>query len=318
MAAISFFIYDLDGVKQAVKNIISFEISQDIDAACDGLRISFVTDNLLNEVQRIEAYCDGRCIFNGYCDTQREQAYGGGFECFVYARSSACLLVDNEATPLIYNAPSTAALFAINAQEYGFENGLDMLYCEEEYQVSKGTSCFGAINDFVCGLTGRGIAVSPENRLIVAEGNSKVSLDEYSVISAKRIINRGAALSRLDYRADNEHGYVYHMKSEFIEGRSINRSRLINLVSMPKWQRDFVAINKLMSACSNYNTFEIVLDGCMAFELYSKVEYSGGELGKFDDYYISACTIISDKNGERTRLILNKDIDLKEVSYVAE
>lgn len=317
MAEIEFFLYDLDGVKQRVINIISYELSRDIDAACDGLRLSFCSDNTLNEIQRIEAYCSNDLIFNGLCDTQRESAGEAGVECFVYARSTACILVDNEAMPFIYNSPSTTALFKLNAEDFGFENRLDLLCCNEEYQVSKGTSCFAAINNFVNGLTGKSIIVNAKNQLILPQQDNETCLDG-CIISEKRIINRGDALSRLDYRADNRHGYVYHMKSQFFEDKKINASRKLNLSSLPKWQRDFVALNRLKSANCSYNTIEAVLDGCRDFALYSRVSYNSEIFGKTEDYFISSCTMICDKNGERTRLVLNKNIDVREISYVAE
>lgn len=68
---------------------------------------------------------NNKLIFNGYCDCQRTTADERGFETYIYARSSACLLVDNDAFAYTYNRPSAQSLFDAYAKPFGFSYKLD-------------------------------------------------------------------------------------------------------------------------------------------------------------------------------------------------
>lgn len=318
MAVLRFLLYDTDDNTLSVDSVISYELSKNVDAPCDGLRLTFIADKPLNEINRVEAYQDDALIFNGFCDTQRESISDRGYECFVYARSSACILIDNEAKPFTYNHPSARSLFIKNACDFGFVYSMPEIFCESAYQVSKGCSCFAAINNFVYGITGRNMLVSVNNELILSEKNNTVRLNNYRVISEKRIINRGNAITAIDYKAYDEVDYTHHIKSRFFDERKINRTIKLNVSSLAQWQREYTLINTLKAAGASYNTIELIIDGNVCFSLYDDVIYNSEYLGDIKDYYISSMCIISDKKGERTRLTLSKNIDLKEIVYVAE
>lgn len=318
MAMLRFIIYDLDEASVEVKSVISFELSKDISAACDGLRLTFYLPYLSGEINRIEIFDGDKKIFNGYCDTQRESISSDGMECFIYARSSACILVDNEALPFTYNCPSARTLFLKNAKDFGFEYALPEIYCDSSYQVSKGSSCFAAINNFVYGITGQNMMINVNNELVLPDSNNNINLDNFDIISEKRIINRGNAVTAVDYKAYNENEYAHHIKSRFFDSKKINRTVKLNISSLPEWQRDYTLVNTLKSAASSYDTMELLLDGCKNIPLYCNIKYTSRLLGVIEDYYISSVCIISDKKGERTRLTLSKNIDLKEITYVAK
>ncbi len=318
MSELKFKAEDLNGTEFFIDNIVSFELSKSIGAACDGLRLYFKNDKPLGSIVRVFVYDNGDLIFNGYCDTQRETIKSDGIETFIYARSSACLLTDNEAKPFTYNCPSVKSLFLDNAESLGFKNGLPELYCESDYQVKKGTSCFGAVNDFVCGLTSKEIVVTPGNVLTLPQGDKKVFLSDYSILSEKRVVNRGDAVSRIDYKIDSANDYIYHIKSRFLEKENILRTRKLNLSSLPKWQREYTLMNKLRLYCSAYETFEIVIDGCRSFSLYDEACYDSSIFSDTDGCYISSVCCSCDKSGEKTKIVLNKKIDLEEITYVAE
>lgn len=318
MSALKFTAEYLNGKKFVIDSIISFELSKNIGAACDGLRLFFKGNKPIGCINRIFVYNNDTLIFNGYCDIRREKTDENGIEAFIYARSSACLLTDNEAKPFTYNCPSAISLFLYNAESLGFKNGLPELYCESDYQVKKGTSCFGAINDFVCGLTSKEIIVTPDNVLILPHGNKNVFLNDYNVLSEKKVVNRADAVSRIDYKIDSNNDYIYHIKSRFLENEKIIRTRKLNLSSLPKWQREYTLMNKLKSYSSSYETFEIVIDGIHSFSLYDEVFYKSSVFSDIDGCYISGVCCSCDKNGEKTKIVLNKKIDLQEITYVAE
>lgn len=318
MAVLRFLLYDLDEKSFEVGSVLSYEISRDASAACDGLRLTFTFDFSLGEINRVEVYDENEIIFSGYCDTQRDSVSSDGYECFIYARSSACILVDNEAKPFTYNRPSARSLFVKNAKDFGFSYCLPEIYCDSDYQVSKGSSCFAAINSFVYGITGSNMMVNEKNELVMPDRSGSISLENFSIISERRVINRGNAVTEVDYKAYSDNDYAHHIKSRFFEDRKINRTVKLNISSLPEWQRDYTLMNTLKSAAASYNTIELLLGSCENLPLYGNVAYKSSFMGLIESYYISSVCIISDKNGERTRLTLSKNIDLKEITYVAE
>jgi prophage tail gpP-like protein len=69
---------------------------------------------------RAEAYNGDKKIFNGFVDRQVASVSGEEKSVFIYARSSAAVLVDNEALPSQYHRPSARQLWFHNAREFGF------------------------------------------------------------------------------------------------------------------------------------------------------------------------------------------------------
>ena len=317
MAELSFAAYTTDNSKIEIANVLSYELSRDIDAPCDSLRLHFISDGTLDEIVKIEAYQNEKLVFNGYADTQRETIDEKGHSCFVYARSSACILLDNEAVPRSYSCPTSQALFINNAKDFGFTSRLPMYYLALNYIVGKGTSCYGAINNFIKGITGRSIIINAENELVLPEGEGSISLDDYEIISSKKSINRGGLISKADYKIEGDLGYSHHIKSRFLEKKGVQSSKMINLSSLPVWQREYVAKNVLSTSCLSYYKLDFVLSGCVPAELYSNAIGKTG-FGELESYYVTGVCIILDSKGERTKLSLCKRLDLEEITYVAE
>lgn len=215
MAELSFVCYTPQNEKISVDGVVSYELSKTAQAPADGLRLTFLSDKKLPCINRVLAYDGDELIFNGIADTQRQSVTSTGISCFVYARSTACILLDNEAKPYTYDSPSAIFLFNRYARDFGFKSKLPSVWCDTYYQVGKGTSCYGAINDMVYALTGKNVLVTPQNELCVLNENAVVNMEHYNVLSKKYVINRGDAYSQIDYMTDDENGYSHHFKSRF-------------------------------------------------------------------------------------------------------
>ncbi len=113
------------GNKIIPSGIVSAVLTQTAEVACDSLSIKIIGGKSLDEIERVYAYKNNKLIFNGYCDCQRTTADERGFETYIYARSSACLLVDNDAFAYTYNRPSAQSLFDAYAKPFGFSYKLD-------------------------------------------------------------------------------------------------------------------------------------------------------------------------------------------------
>lgn len=317
MAKLSFVAVSIDNEERRLETISSYEFSRNLDAPCDGLRIT-VSDKLpFDEIKGIKAYCDDELIFNGFVDTQRETANDSTYSCFIYARSSACVLLDNEAEPRSYSYPTAYAIFQSNIADFGFEYGLPELSNENSYLVNKGVSCFGALNNFVYGMTGKSIIVTPNNKIMLAERSGVFDFSRFNILSEKRIINRGELLSRVDYKIEGDSKYSRHTKSSFLENRDINTSKKINLSNLPLWQRENNARTVLSEAMAGYQQYEIVVDGCAIPELSCSVK-GNALLDSLESYYVSSiCVSLNDK-GEQTKITLCKRLELEDITYVAE
>lgn len=300
-----------------IKNIYEFNLTQTADVPCDCLSFCFKDKSKPEEIVSVKAYSDGKLIFNGLCDCQRTAYTSSGSENFIYARSRACLLVDNEAEPFTYNKPTANQLYFNYAEDLGFTCRLPEIYSDDSYEVVKGASRFGAINQFVYLKSGKNIYVSPEDEISVHELSAdKKDIDKYNIISFSACINRSEPLSCINFkRILGESGYRLHTKSEMSEKLGIKRNKYINLSAMPQWQREYIILQKLRSSYEDYKTLEITVTGNVSERLYQRFSFSYcGE--RYDDYVLAEKKYIFDEKGERTRLLLKKITEIEEITYV--
>lgn len=308
-----------DGSLQEIVNYIHLELSSAVNVACDGLRLTFCSDKPVSEVNEVYVYSDNILLFFGYADIQKSKISAAGCEQFIYARSNASILVDNEARPITLKNPTSAQLFENYASAFGFTNELPGVTVEDMYTISKGTSCYGVLDQFIRTLYGNPIRVKPNGTVCVYEiSGETVLLNGYHVISAQSIIGRGDLISVYDYKIDNTENYSHHMRSRFCEEININKRRFFNLCALSPWQREGSIRRKLMTALENYKVLQITLSGCVDLDLYTRCSFSQDILGDFDDYILHEKTIVSNNDGTKTKLKLKKIIDAKEITYVAK
>jgi hypothetical protein len=300
-----------------LSDLTEFNFTQTAGVACDSLSLRTADQNAMEEITAVKAYDGENLIFNGYCDNQIIKESDSGFEVYCYARSSASLLVDNEAQPFTYNNPTAKQLWYSFAKDFGFTCDLPMIECQQKYEVSKGVTCYGAISQFVSLLTGEQIYVSPENSIKLLEKSSRIkSLSSYNVMSAKAVINRSEPLTEICFKkTTSSAGYTLHTKSRLQEQGLNVRRQYVNLSALPQWQREYVVTQRLKASYEDYRILELTVSGYVKENLYQRFSYSSG-LGSFDDYLLAEKKYICDKSGEYTKLTLKKEFDIKEITYV--
>lgn len=310
----TFLLRDTDDKQYLVDSAVSYELVSEIGAACSGLRLYFDSDDEIGEIYSVQVKNDrGTLIFNGLCDLQRESRKADTAEYFIYARSTAAVLADNEAAPFEYKNPTARQLFAVNAKGFGFTCDLPDIYTENSYIVSKGTSCFGAVNNFVFMMTGRSVYVDESNTLkIYSESKTVKRLEDYDVISQSFTINRCDVISRVDYKMNASEEYKYHYASSLAQRNKIIRSRKMNLSGLPPLQRENAAKNKLAASIDNYYCFKVQLAGDCDFQLFDRVKTDKGEFLVYEMIHSKG------EQGEETALVLKKKIDGELMNYVAE
>lgn len=307
----------ISGKEIEIKNIFEFNLTQTAGIPCDCLSFYFKHKAPIDEIVSVRAYQGKKIIFNGLCDCQKMTQAPDGFEIFIYARSSASLLVDNEAEPFTYNRPTANQLYFNYAKDFGFTSVLPDIYSNDKYEVAKGSSCFGAINQFVYLKSGKNIYVSPDNEIGVYEQTEdEKSLDKYKIISFASTVNRSEPISCINFkRALGESGYRLHTKSGISDSLAIKRNQYINLSALPQWQREYIILQKLRASYEDYKTVEITVSGAVEENLYQRFSFNRQGLD-YDDYVLMEKKYIFDEKGERTKLLLKKMTEIEGITYV--
>ena len=311
-------IHTVDDSEYVIENAVEINFTQSADAACDCFWAVFKTDKTVGEIVSVRVFDDDKLIFNGYCDTQRISENKNGVEVFFYTRSTASLLVDNEAMPFTYNKPTAKQLCFTFAEPFGFQSDLPELMTEQKYEIAKGTSCYGAVSRFVELTTGKQIYVTPQNRIGLYEKSEKIkSLGGYKILSIRAVINRSEPLSQICFKREaSSSGYRLHTAAQSRKDFKLcERMQFVNLSSLEQWQREYSVLQKLKNSYKDYKVLELTVSGYVKDELYQRFSYSS-KIGDFEDYILIEKKYTVDKNGSMTRLILKKEIDVKEITYV--
>lgn len=308
----TFVLTDTFGRDYTVENAVSYELIDEAGASCKGLRLYFDTDCELGEIVYVKAENNGSSVFNGFCDLQKESRAQNGFEYFVYARSLASVLIDNEAEPFEYKNPTAKQLFISNARQFGFKCNLPDIFTENSYVVSKGTSCFGAVNNFVFMMTGFPVYIDENGCMrIYGKGKTVKNFDGCHLLSQEYSISRSSVISRADYKINASEGYKYHCMSSFAEQNKIKQSRKINLSGLPAWQREKAAERKITASLDEYYSLKIRLSGICDFRLFDRVKTDKGE------FYVSEMIYAKNESGETTALVMKRKPEGKMINYVA-
>lgn len=315
----NFELYDSSGELFQDFNVISYELASEIAAACDGLRLYLYSEKAINDVRTVCAYENGKKLFYGFADKVQLSLNENGYTVFIYARSSAALLVDNEAYPGQYSCPTSRQLWYSHAKPFGFSFGLPEVYSQSEYVVSKGQSCFGAIDHFMQYACGKRIYVTPENevRAFVFPSQAK-RLDGAAVLNVQAATDRSNVISRIDYKISSAEKYVYRLESGFAAENGISSRKLINLSSLPVWQREAEAERQITQSLEEYFTVTVKLAGNADFKLADKVEAAFDRLGVSGEFIVCAILRAKNSGGTATTLKLRKEINGELINYVAE
>lgn len=305
--------FDIDGTEYAPDDIYRLTMTESADAACSSLSFYFKSDKRVGELVSVRAYENGENIFSGFCDCQKISREGSGYSVYIYARSSACLLVDSRSQPFTFSCPSARQLWAQYARDKGFKYGLGDISCNEKYEVSSSVSCYGAINNFVSAQTGSGIYVSPHGEiLLLSESIDVKQLEKYSIISEQTIINRSEPISLISFKREQDTSYNAHIMSMLAREKGITSTRFCNLSSLPQWQRENTVLQQLRSSFDSYMLLEVTVAGSVSERLYQRFSYGGDK----EEYILTEKKYSVGGNGEQTRLTLKKRIDAGEVMYV--
>ena len=316
MAELSVKLFSADGNPVSETEVVSLEWSRDEAAPCDALKLQLTAEKPLPELDRIWLLRDGEMVFSGFCDSQREVTESGGVRVYVYARSVACALVDNEAVPGTFRQVTADTLFLLYAGALGFRSKLPRLVCSSDYVVNKGTSLYGAVNAFVQAMTGKNICVSPQKVLYLPDDADVTVLPADTLLQEERQIRRAGALSRIDFKTQEDDGYNHHYLSRTMEEKGIVRTRKVNMAALPYWQQNASVQGQLQKAADGCYSAVLTVSGCPQAELGGSVRCAALQ-NDLTGYRIISFTVRADKSGVRTQIRLKKPLNLRGITYVA-
>lgn len=162
-----------DESRQAVDNIVSFTINREIGAADDlTIRIAQREQSQLS-ASRIELLIDGAVEFSGIIDELSFAENGGGSFVLIYARSTAALLLDNEAKPCDYKNADSELIVQNHIAPFGLESVCDDGGEYTDLSVYKGISHWQVIKSFCKRCYEAEPYVDEQGRVVLYENNEE-------------------------------------------------------------------------------------------------------------------------------------------------
>ena len=119
---LTYFFTDKNGKRCEIKNVLTAEISADVDVPADELVLTVPYDRKYRNVDMLEAYDGKSLVFVGQADEIVSIVHNSGAIVRLSARSLAGRLLDNEAEPVTYINPAAKFIFERHLKRYFCSN----------------------------------------------------------------------------------------------------------------------------------------------------------------------------------------------------
>ncbi|MCQ4021532.1 MULTISPECIES: hypothetical protein [unclassified Ruminococcus] len=165
-----------DGSRLALEKIMSFTVNREIGAA-DDLTICLAQGGLGNlNASRIELKIGGHIEFSGIIDELSISESRSGELTVIYARSTAGILLDNEAKPADYNNADSALIVQNHIAPFGIDCICDDDGEYTDISIFKGVSHWQVIKSFCDKCYGKEPYVNEEGKVVLCEKDSDETL----------------------------------------------------------------------------------------------------------------------------------------------
>lgn len=164
---------DTLGKIHSLPAVYKLKISQSADVPADSLKIHLY-GICEEEYGRVLVYDGAECIFTAEVDEQIARI--GETPCTeLICRSTAAVLLDNEAKPRNFVSPCTDLIFRTYAAPYGFsEYEGENLSFQGEFSVQKGVSCYEVLENFSSNVYGKSLKVKENKVFFEGEGKKEM------------------------------------------------------------------------------------------------------------------------------------------------
>lgn len=137
-----------DGAQMLLGSPEEAVLSYDRDAPADQLKALFPADKIWDSLVEVCAYEGGKGVFRGIVDEQNTRLTAGGLYVELLCRSREALLLDNEAEPGTIKRPSLEALRQRLLEPLGLTASGDSQPAAGERFIEKGMSCWEVLAGF--------------------------------------------------------------------------------------------------------------------------------------------------------------------------
>lgn len=278
-------------------------ISCDEDVPADSMELEFGIVGL-RDVKYVELSREGKVIFSGEVDEQTEEICDVP-KTVIVARSSAAILIDNEAYPMSLENPSAKDVFKFFAEPFGFRKLCgDNKALNGRFTVAKGTSCFNVLKAFSKDVYGafprcEGDTIYMDGKK--SDGLLRLGSDGIPLLSLRTIRLRCNRISAVYVKTSDSGGYVNKISDSKAEAEGLVKVRYLNAVSGSS--KTIADADRILEE-SERESFhsEAVCTGYLGDALGMAVSVKNVE----KEQVVSAVKYTFGKSGEYTRLALRQ------------
>ena len=307
---LSYFFTDKNGKKFEIKNVLTAEISADVDVPADELVLVMPYDERFRNADMFEVYDDEALVFVGQADEIVSIVRTDGAIAKLSVRSLAGRLLDNEAEPVTYVNPAAKFIFERHLKPFGIAG-----YDGDEHafmgkiKIEKGMTEWQVLEKFCSGrygksprITGAGFALmcgtygGAKPIVFGRNGVGYTSLREY--------IKPCKVISKVKLRTEEYGGYKSVIGNNSLDGR-IKRVRYVNAIL----DNNAVKTADRMIENGNRQSFEIMIEcpKCLCGIVGRKAVIDDRLVGKREGLVVKSIKYSLGKNGESTTVVLGKE-----------
>ena len=307
---LTYFFTDKNGKRCEIKNVLTAEISADVDVPADELVMTVPYDEKFGNADILEAYDGKSLVFVGQADEIVSIVRTDGAIVRLSARSLAGRLLDNEAEPVTYVNPAAKFIFERHLKPFGIVG-----YDGDEHpfmgtiKIEKGMTEWQVLEKFCNGrygksprITGAGFAL-----MCVTYGGAKPIVfgrNGVGYTSLREYIKPCKVISQVKLRTEEYGGYKSVISNKCVADR-IKRVRYVNAFL----DNNAVKTADRMIENGNRQSFEIMLEcaECLCGVVGRRAVIDDSLIGKREGLIVKSIKYSLGKNGESTTVVLGKE-----------
>lgn len=307
---LSYFFTDKDGKMSEIKNILTAEISADVDVPADELVLTAPYDEKFRNADMLEVYDGDALVFTGQADEIVSVVKNSGAIVKLSARSLAGKLLDNEAEPVTYVNPAAEFIFERHLKPFGIVGyDGDKKPFMGKIKIEKGMTEWQVLEKFCGGRYGRSPRITGAGFALMCgtySGTEPIAFGRNGVnyTSLREYIKPCAVISKVKLRTGEYGGYKSVISNKCADER-INRVRYVNAFL----NNNGVRTADRMIENGNRQSFELMIEcpSCLCGIVGKKAVIDDSLVGKRDGLVVKSIKYSLGKDGESTAVVLGKE-----------
>lgn len=307
---LSYFFTDKNGKRCEIKNVLTVEISADVDVPADELVLTVPYDRKYRNVDMLEAYDGKSLVFVGQADEIVSIVRTDGAIVRLSARSLAGRLLDNEAEPVTYINPAAKFIFERHLKPFGIVgyDGDEHPFMGE-IKIEKGMTEWQVLEKFCNGRYGKGPRITGAGFALMCGtyGGAKPIVfgrNGVGYTSLREYIKPCKVISQVKLRTEEYGGY----KSVVGNGSAADRIKRVRYVNA-FLDNNAVKTADRMIESGNRQSFEITVEcpKCLCGIVGRRAVVYDPLVGKREGLVVKSIKYSLGKNGESTTVVLGKE-----------